>query len=248
MEFLAANKNLNSSRYFRLMGLAGIEMLCTIPFGAFVIYINASVSEVYPWVSWANTHYDFSRVDLYASIEWRTNNISVLSIELSRWFLVICAFIFFSFFGFADEARKNYRLAYSSVAKRVGLSTGNMSSGGSWTVNGYVIKLRHSCSLSNKKMFITDQGPTWHATVAVVLCPCSLRNAPSRSAILSLRSPLISPLESSTSHLTIRRNHTRQQKLPLARCRRNHCPHLLMDRLFLSQTHLLLRVLTPRST
>nr|BDD37078.1 pheromone receptor [Rhizopogon roseolus] len=156
MEFLAANKNLNSSRYFRLMGLAGIEVLCTIPLGAFVIYLNAAVSEVYPWISWANTHYDFSRVDQYASIVWRMDNLSVLSIELSRWFLVICAFVFFAFFGFADEARKNYRLAYVSVAQRVGLSTGNMSSGGSWTVNGTRSDMANSRS-GTLPVFITQR-------------------------------------------------------------------------------------------
>jgi len=144
MEFLAANRNLSSSRYFRLMGLAGIEVLCTIPLGIFVIYLNATATQVYPWVSWENTHYDFSRVDQFASVVWRMDNLSVVSIELSRWFLVICAFIFFAFFGFADEARKNYRLVYTSVAKRVGLSTGNMSSTGSWTVNGYVVIFRYS--------------------------------------------------------------------------------------------------------
>jgi pheromone a factor receptor len=144
MEFLAANKNLSSSRYFRLMGLAGIEVLCTIPMSAFVIYLNATYEPVYPWISWANTHYDFSRIDQFASVQWRMTDLSTISIELSRWFLIICAFIFFAFFGFADEARKNYRLAYFSVAKRVGLSSGNMSSGGSWTVNGYVFIL--ACS------------------------------------------------------------------------------------------------------
>ncbi|KAG2056536.1 STE3-domain-containing protein [Suillus hirtellus] len=131
MEFLSVNKNLSSSRYFRLMGLAGIEMLCTVPMGAYVVYLNATAQPVYPWISWANAHYDFSRVEQIASIFWRENDDLVLSLELSRWLLVVCAFVFFGFFGFADEARKNYRLAYVSVAKRVGLSTaGTVSQAG----------------------------------------------------------------------------------------------------------------------
>lgn len=129
MEFLAMNKNLSSSRYFRLMGLAGIEMLCTIPLGAYVLYLNATSEPVYPYISWENVHSDFSRVEQFASVQWRMSGPTVLAIELSRWLLVICAFVFFAFFGFADEARKNYRLAYVSVAKRVGLSTaGTISS------------------------------------------------------------------------------------------------------------------------
>ncbi|KAG2040967.1 pheromone A receptor-domain-containing protein [Suillus americanus] len=135
MEFLSVNKNLSSSRYFRLMGLAGIEMLCTVPLGAYVIYLNATAQPVLPWISWADTHSNFSFVEQIPSVLWRMSGPTVLSIELSRWLLIVCAFVFFAFFGFADEARKNYRLAYVSVAKRVGISTaGTMSSGGvSWT-------------------------------------------------------------------------------------------------------------------
>jgi len=157
MEFLSANKNLSSSRYFRLMGLAGIEMLCTIPLGAYVIYLNTTAQIVYPWVSWADTHYDFSRVEQYPSIIWRMSDAAVLSIELSRWFLVICAFIFFAFFGFADEARKNYRLAYVSVTKRVGLSTaGTVSSGGSWST-GSKSEMAYNSRTGTMPVFITQR-------------------------------------------------------------------------------------------
>ena len=132
------NKNLSSSRYFRLMGLAGIEVLCTIPLGAYSIYLNLSAATVEPWISWENVHYDFSRVGQYPSVIWKSSYLTMVSLELSRWFVVLCAFIFFSFFGFADEARKHYKLAYVSVAKRVGLSTGAVSSG-FFSFTGYVI-------------------------------------------------------------------------------------------------------------
>ncbi|KAK7046032.1 a-factor receptor [Paramarasmius palmivorus] len=97
-ELLSSNSNLNSNRYFRLMSLAGIEMLCTIP--------SAS-----------------GRVDKVPSFLWHFNDLAALSIELTRWFPIICSLVFFGFFGFADEARKNYRAAYSTVTKHVGIST-----------------------------------------------------------------------------------------------------------------------------
>ncbi|KAH7911860.1 pheromone A receptor-domain-containing protein [Hygrophoropsis aurantiaca] len=128
-ELLSANKNLNSGRYFRLMAVAGIEVCCTLPLGAYSIYLNAAAQPIQRWVSWENTHYDFSRVGQYPALIWRSSSLTVLSLELSRWLVILCAFIFFGFFGFADEAKKNYRLAYFSVAKKVGLSTGSMSSG-----------------------------------------------------------------------------------------------------------------------
>jgi len=127
-ELLAANNNLNSNRYFRLMALAGVDLSCTIPMSAYAIAQNIS-GHIQPWRSWEDTHLHFSRVGLYPALFWRNDRHVRDSIELSRWSTVVCAFIFFALFGFADEARKNYRIAYESFARRVGYSTGSMGSG-----------------------------------------------------------------------------------------------------------------------
>ncbi|KAJ8507749.1 hypothetical protein ONZ45_g9918 [Pleurotus djamor] len=134
-ELLSAHgASLTSNRYFRLMGLACADVLLTVPFGAWGIYLNARLG-VRPWLGWADTHYGFSRVDLIPAVLWQMNHNFVVAAEFTRWAIVICAFVFFFFFGFADEARKHYRLAYDSVAKRVGYSTGSMSSTGTGTFN-----------------------------------------------------------------------------------------------------------------
>ncbi|KAG1750490.1 pheromone A receptor-domain-containing protein [Suillus paluster] len=116
-QFLASNTSLSASRYFRLMALAMTELLCTIPLASFMIWLNSAAQPVQPWVSWENVHYDFSRVVQYPSILWTRDYLLVVAIQLTRWFVVICAFIFFAFFGFAAEARKNYSAAYWAVAK-----------------------------------------------------------------------------------------------------------------------------------
>ncbi|KAG2114408.1 pheromone A receptor-domain-containing protein, partial [Suillus clintonianus] len=54
---------------------------------------------------WENVHHDFSHVARYDSILW-----------------TICALIFFAFFGFAAEARKNYVIAFWWAAKIFGFS------------------------------------------------------------------------------------------------------------------------------
>jgi pheromone a factor receptor len=41
---------------------------------------------------------------------------------------VACAFIFFGFFGFADEARTHYRLAINSITKTLGISSFTLTS------------------------------------------------------------------------------------------------------------------------
>ena len=121
------------------MGLAGIEILCTVPLASFGIYLNLATTPVEPYVNWANAHNELSVIFQVPAVVWRATTLSTVSSELSRWVIVVCAVVFFAFFGFADEARRNYRLAYTSVAKRVGLSTGSISATGTWTANGYVM-------------------------------------------------------------------------------------------------------------
>jgi pheromone a factor receptor len=132
-QLLSANNNLNTSRYLRLMCLAGVELLCGVPLSSWVLYLQIK-GGLYPWKGWADTHSHFSRVDQVPSLLWRSTTLSTVANELGRWIMVICAFIFFAFFGFADEARKNYRNAFCSVAKRVGYSTGTMTSSAAYVL------------------------------------------------------------------------------------------------------------------
>ncbi|KIM42056.1 hypothetical protein M413DRAFT_445228 [Hebeloma cylindrosporum] len=125
-ELLSSHNNLTSSRYVRLMCLAGIEVLCTVPLGCYAISLNVHAG-IRPWISWADTHAGFARVDQIPAMIWRTNPVLESSLQLSRWLCVVCAFIFFGFFGFADEAKKNYRSVFQTVAKRVGISTGTVT-------------------------------------------------------------------------------------------------------------------------
>lgn len=119
--FLKSNKSLSASRYFRLMALAMTNIVCTIPLASFIIWINSAAQPVEPWISWENVHYDFSRVMQYPSALWTTNYLLVVAIQLTRWIVVVCAFIFFAFFGFAAEARKNYSIAFWWVARIFGI-------------------------------------------------------------------------------------------------------------------------------
>ncbi|KAF8055249.1 pheromone B alpha 1 receptor [Lyophyllum atratum] len=128
-ELLSGQSNLSTNRYLRLMMLAGIETALTIPLGILAIVENCTVGYVSPWKGWADTHWGFSRVDQIPSILWRSNPELERSLEMTRFFIIICALVFFGFFGFAEEARKNYRSAVQSVAKVVGVSTGSSSFG-----------------------------------------------------------------------------------------------------------------------
>ncbi|KAJ7622027.1 pheromone B alpha 1 receptor [Roridomyces roridus] len=135
-EFLgSSNSNLNLNRYIRLMCLASTDLFLTVPLGIYTLWVNAKVFGIAPWISWEDTHSNFSRVVQFPGIEWRADPFSAASLESARWLTVGCAIMFFAYFGFADEAMKNYRFAFTSVAKRVGYSTATQSSSG-WTSAG----------------------------------------------------------------------------------------------------------------
>ncbi|KAF7344799.1 Pheromone B alpha 3 receptor [Mycena venus] len=76
---------------------------------AYGLYLNITQSPIAPWISWDNTHFDFGTIDVWPVVLCKQ---TVTAVELSRWAQVFYAFIFFAFFGFAAEARKNYRLAF----------------------------------------------------------------------------------------------------------------------------------------
>jgi pheromone a factor receptor len=120
-ELLPSTSSLTANRYLRLMLIAIAEILCTIPIAAYGLYLNLGTGSVRPWISWADTHYNWSAVHLYPSVLWREDHLTTVAIELSRWLPIFCALMFFAFFGFAEEARKHYRQAFMKVAAFLGL-------------------------------------------------------------------------------------------------------------------------------
>lgn len=116
-QFLSANSSLTSSRYFRLMALACTEMMCTTPLAVFSIILNATAVSVLPWPGWEAVHYDFGRVGQVPAVLWRSNHLLVAGYTLTKWSSVICALLFFIFFGFASEARKQYSSAFSKLLR-----------------------------------------------------------------------------------------------------------------------------------
>ena len=105
------------SRYMRLVMLALIDIMCTAPLAIFSIYISNKGVGLAPWISWSDTHYNFSRVSLVPAIIWRSDPSFRMSVELTRWLPVVCALVFFALFGFASEARKFYKNVFCGLLK-----------------------------------------------------------------------------------------------------------------------------------
>lgn len=112
------------------MALACTELFLSVPLSTFIIYLNLTTTQLSPWVSFYNTHYGFSRVDQIPALLWRANSEMVVAVELGRWIDPACAFIFFAYFGFADEARRHYLQAFWWCVKKLGFEpkSGNASS------------------------------------------------------------------------------------------------------------------------
>ncbi|KAF9016307.1 STE3-domain-containing protein [Hymenopellis radicata] len=119
-EVLSSHSNLSSNRYFRLMIMAGADILFTVPLGVWVLILN--VSYVHPWISWENVHADFMNVYQYPALYWQSSD-NAFGVELQRWLTVFGAWVFFFIFGIHAESRRNYRTALNSFAHKLGAST-----------------------------------------------------------------------------------------------------------------------------
>ncbi|GJE89168.1 STE3-domain-containing protein [Phanerochaete sordida] len=117
---LASSPSLSLSRYFRLMLLSSLEMCLTVPLAAYSIYVNTHGVPVAPWISWADTHYDFWRVLQIPAVFWRADAQAVAAYEMGRWVYPCAAFLFFGLFGFAEEARRHYRAAFWCIVRPFG--------------------------------------------------------------------------------------------------------------------------------
>lgn len=116
-QLISSNGSLTISRYFRLMLLSCLEISCTLPLSIFSVYINNKGVTLAPWVSWADTHFNFSFIQPIPAAIWKSDRSFEISVEMSRWIFPACALIFFMLFGFAGEAQRNYRKVLQPVLK-----------------------------------------------------------------------------------------------------------------------------------
>ncbi|KAG8218927.1 pheromone A receptor-domain-containing protein [Butyriboletus roseoflavus] len=115
-----AGFSISAGRYYRLMALCSMEIIFTVPMNLYLIIVNAIVSHPGPYVSWAWMHADISQIYQYPIVIWQSVPELALPLEISRWLLILCAFVIFAFFGWAQEARSFYCQAFWSVNRRLG--------------------------------------------------------------------------------------------------------------------------------
>ncbi|KAG8754733.1 a-factor receptor [Ceratobasidium sp. 428] len=112
-----SNDNLSMSRYFRLMALAGTDIAFSLPLSLYALVHGLQAEPPRPWVSWSDTHQYIHEV-------WTINREMILAVpgyqsalDVNRWAVPGCAFLFFAFFGLSSEAMKQYkRFFWTAVA------------------------------------------------------------------------------------------------------------------------------------
>jgi hypothetical protein len=96
--------------------LAFTDIMFTVPLATFALILNVA-SGTMAYGSWADVHFDFGRVELYPTVYWKMNIWMVAALQLTRWAAPFCSFVFFAFFGFAEEARRHYAVAFWCVCR-----------------------------------------------------------------------------------------------------------------------------------
>ncbi|KAH7882765.1 GPCR fungal pheromone mating factor, partial [Phlebopus sp. FC_14] len=116
MHLQNSNSALTTHRYLRLIAMAVTEIAWGSSLSAFNLYNNTHYG-LRPWISWANVHSNFSRVDLYPTIELLPSFLNTQ--YLFWWMMPASAYIFFLFFGFGEEARKEYSKVITLFCTRI---------------------------------------------------------------------------------------------------------------------------------
>lgn len=92
--------------------MAVTEMVWGTVFTAYNLYNNVSPG-LRPWTNWADVHSNFSRVDIFATAGIPPEFIR--SMMVFWWAMPASALIFFLFFGFGEEAKKEYRRVWNWI-------------------------------------------------------------------------------------------------------------------------------------
>lgn len=106
-ELLASNGNgIDRGLYARIVIYAVTGSVCLVPLGLY-----ASVSnwiQVTPWQGMKQEHADISIIYQIPARVWRSDSVSQVKLEISRWEFVFSAFLMFLIIGINGELLKNY--------------------------------------------------------------------------------------------------------------------------------------------
>lgn len=115
-----SHSGVNVSRYFRLIALSSTEMLFSLPFSIYLL-VNNLKNPQNPWVSWADTHQNFSRVVYWPMILIKTLPQVERVLDVNLWVTPVGGFLFFLWFGMGAESVIEYMKVLRVLGRPFGI-------------------------------------------------------------------------------------------------------------------------------
>ncbi|KAF8601912.1 fungal pheromone STE3G-protein-coupled receptor [Ceratobasidium sp. AG-I] len=133
-----SHSGINISRYFRLMALSSTEMLFSLPFSIYLL-VNNLKNPQYPWISWEDTHQQFSKVVFWPMILIKAFPQVERVINISLWAAPVGGFVFFLWFGIAAESVVGYMSVFWVLVRPFGIKPRAKTEqpGAAWYVRSY---------------------------------------------------------------------------------------------------------------
>ncbi|KAI9057578.1 B mating type pheromone receptor [Trametes sanguinea] len=112
MQLKNSNSALSTGRYLRLVAMSILQIVWQTTLTALTMYDNISPG-LRPWTNWADVHSDFGRVDTIPMFVYPVSYQRQFFLFL--WVMPVSSYIFFIFFGFGEEAVKDYKNAFKWI-------------------------------------------------------------------------------------------------------------------------------------
>nr|AAS46748.1 PDSTE3.3 mating-type pheromone receptor [Pleurotus djamor] len=174
-----SNSALTTNRYLRLIAMSITQMIYGTVLTSVNLYSNAR-HGLSPYTSWEDVHFNFSRIDVYPKMFIPPKLYSLML--LFWWTMPVSALIFFIFFGFGEEAKKEYSKYWSWIRRTIFRVKDNDSG------------KKGVFPMKAPPRFVTTSMPLWQSTYCPLhplapmlrkgrLLPCTLLQASLRSLI-----------------------------------------------------------------
>lgn len=110
------NSALTTSRYFRLMAMAIVQMVWTSVVLATNMWFTLRPG-LRPWISWEDVHFNFSYVGQFPTVFIPR---TILRFMFFCWWTIpISSVLFFIFFAFGKDAVKEYKACFNWIMRVV---------------------------------------------------------------------------------------------------------------------------------
>ncbi|KAJ7201248.1 Rcb2.42 [Mycena rebaudengoi] len=113
----ASRSALTTSRYLRLMLMALLEMVWSIAVTSYTLWFTTISIPIRPYISWADVHSNFSRIDTYPTLF--LPDLVIRAYYFLWWLVPVSTLAFVAMFAFGRDAVEEYKKCFSFVANAV---------------------------------------------------------------------------------------------------------------------------------